>query len=273
MGPPEANPGLNNNSAQSGGFPWGAAAAGVGAIGAYFGGQATNDANSAEAAANRQFAHQEAENAKYYDATKTEWTSKHQYQNAVGDMRAAGLNPAMMYAKGGGGEMGSGSSIQASAAGNPVHTNALGQGLNSGMAAASLMNDIKNTNADVTAKQAQAINSTANAALSNSSARQVDEETAQLAQRRGANKANAILKEGDDGWSDRNRSIRMLTTKAGIGSAIVNSADAAGKMFLGEGDTSLIDRKLQDYRENKALNKAGKAGLGQEHYGRRGFND
>jgi hypothetical protein len=187
-------------------------------------------------------------------------------------MKAAGLNPAMMYAGKGGSESGSGGGPTAGAPGNAIHTNALAQGLNSATQSAALLNDIRNTNADITMKEAQALNATASAAYSSSSAKQTNEQTAQLEARRDKNRAESTRDAGDADWENRNRAIRMLTTRAGVGAAVVNSADKAGKMLLGEGDMSLMDKKLRDYRENKALNKAGISGLGEHLYGNRGFN-
>lgn len=194
MGPPR--PGLENNSAQGqGGFnPYMVGAgiiAGGGAILNYLGGKDANEANSAEGAANRFFAAQEAETARQYDQAKTVWQATHGYQNAVDDMKKAGLNPAMMF-KGMAAESGTGGGgSPASAPGNPIHTNVMGGAISSAMQGANLINDIRNSDADIALKQAQAITSSAQATREAASASQLNEETYQLAARRNKNAAEA----------------------------------------------------------------------------------
>lgn len=191
LGPETGNnssPGLSNNSAapqsSGGGMPWGPIIGAGGAIGSgimnYFAGQSANDANSAEAAANRAFAAQEAETSRQYDQAKTVWQATHGYQNAVDDMRKAGLNPAMMYAKSMSPESGSGGGgSAASAPGNPIHTNALAPALNSAIQSMSLMNDLRNTDADILVKHASALNQAAQTEQSTWGARLTEEQIEQ----------------------------------------------------------------------------------------------
>lgn len=181
-----ARPGLSNNSAQgssgSGFNPWSLAIPAGLAVGSWFTAQDTNDANSAEAAANRAFAAQQAETARQYDQAKTMWQAKHGYQNAVEDMRKAGLNPALMYAKGMGAESGSGGGgSAASAPGNPVHTNAMAPAMASALQSAQMMNDLRNTDAEILLKQAQVINQVAGAEQNTWSARRAEEEIGNIA--------------------------------------------------------------------------------------------
>lgn len=179
-------PGLNSNSAaggSSGGFnPLSLALPAGIAIGSWFSNQATNDANSAEAGANRIFNAQQAEIARQYDREKTMWQAKHGYQNAVEDMRKAGLNPALMYAKGMGAESGSGGGGSAAAGvGNPVHTNTMAPALSSAIQSAQIMNDLRSTDAEILLKQAQVINQVAGAEQSTWSARRAEEEIGNIA--------------------------------------------------------------------------------------------
>lgn len=192
MGPPA--PGLGRNSATGGGgdgLPLAPIAIGGAALLNYIGGQQANSANSAEAAANRAFAAEQAGIARDYDQAKTIWQATHGYQNAVQDMTKAGLNPAMMF-KGMQAESGSGGGgSPASAPGNPVHTNAIAPGLTSAVQAASLLNDLRNSDADIALKQAQTLTQAATATRENAAAQQMTEDTYQTTMKRSKTAAEA----------------------------------------------------------------------------------
>lgn len=226
------------------GTPWGALAIGGGAILNWLGGQSNNDANSAEAAKNRKFAHDEADLSRRWNLGQIDWLRKTGYQATMEDMKNAGINPILAAKMGP--EMGTGGAAQASAPGNAVMQNAIGQGVNSAMAGASLINDLRNTNADITYKQASALLAANQAAQSASSARNIDEQTADIVSSHDAKKASAVRDAGDARWEDANRTARMITGKAGIASAIVNSAKAGDDLLDGlVGHGSGMPNKIQ----------------------------
>lgn len=190
-GPPQApapptRPGLDNNSATGnsggGGFnPWALAVPAAVGVASWFGNESTNEANSAEGAANRAFNAYQADRARDYDQAKTLWQAQNGYQNAVADMRKAGLNPAMMYAKGMGAESGSGGGPTAAGVGNPVHLNTMAPALSSAIQSAQMLNDLRNTDAEILLKQAQVVNQVTQGEANTWSARETEENIGRIA--------------------------------------------------------------------------------------------
>jgi hypothetical protein len=86
--------------------------AGIGAAASLFGGNAANRANSAQAEANRAFQDQQSQRSMDFSAEQAkiqrdfqERTRANQYQVAVADIKAAGLNPMLAYSQGGAGQL------------------------------------------------------------------------------------------------------------------------------------------------------------------------
>lgn len=84
--------------------------------------QIDRDYNAAEAAKARDFSHWEAQTNRDFQA----YMSNSQYQRAVGDMKAAGLNPMLAYSQGGAGTPG-GAQGTPSAASTGGHSGSPGQ--------------------------------------------------------------------------------------------------------------------------------------------------
>lgn len=260
---PGTSPGLSNNSAQggSGGVnPW-AVGAGVvyggSAILNYINGQKTNDENSAEAARNRAFAADEAETSRQYDQAKTVWQATHGYQNAVDDMKRAGLNPQMLAYKGFGAESGSGGGgSAASAPGNAIHTNAMAPAVSSALQGAQLVNDIRSADADIALKQAQAVTQAAQATQANAAAAQMTEDTYQTTMKRSKTAAEAT-RDASQATIDKNYQYnRNLGWFLGQGANLWNSAKSAvEKSNIYKNFQTYLPQIKKDIRESDLYKK------------------
>lgn len=159
-------------------------AAGISAAGSLIGGERANKAAAANADAqmqfnaeqadiNRTFSAEEAAKSRDWQAGQAQVARDYNtemanstYQRAVGDMRAAGLNPMLAYSQGGApspsspqpsGSTASGS--QASYGSLPAVRNTIGEAIHSAGAIA----NVQNIEADTQLKKAQAIRETASA--------------------------------------------------------------------------------------------------------------
>lgn len=158
----------------SGGW-WGAAAGALG--GGLMGGEAadgvseTNKLNSAEAQRQRDFNAAEAEKSRNWQ----EYMRSNQYQTAITDMKAAGLNPMLAYSQGGAGTP---NGATASAASLPQISNKTQAALNASAQAAQVANTLaltKKTDAETNVAEAQAENIRASTVLTTNSATNMEQ--------------------------------------------------------------------------------------------------
>jgi hypothetical protein len=115
---------------------WGSIiSAGIGAASSLFGGNQQNQANSAQAEANRAFQAEQSRQSMDFSAEQAkiqrdfqERTRANQYQTAVADIKAAGLNPMLAYAQGGAGTLSGAAGSGAAGSGAQAHMeNVLGK--------------------------------------------------------------------------------------------------------------------------------------------------
>lgn len=118
------------------GVPWGSVAtAGLGAVGSILGQNSANNANQSLMQQGNAFNAAESEkNRKWQEEQR-----KTQYQTAVEDLKAAGLNPMLAYTQGGAKPT---SGAQASSTAPPKIENALGNAANSAATSAMAMNNV-----------------------------------------------------------------------------------------------------------------------------------
>lgn len=198
------------------------------------------DFNSEQAAWGRDFAAGQQLKAETFNAAEAEKNRSFQeqmgntqYQRAVADLKAAGLNPMLAYKNGGaGGANGSAASIAAASSGNasgpaasggqasggqgssgsvpraeiPTYTPTL-QGMNSALEIRGKLASIENVEADSKAKLADA-------GLTNRRTERIDDEVKLLVQQTG-NEANRAQTE-----SERTKLTRMQTDAARIGALL-----------------------------------------------------
>jgi hypothetical protein len=138
--------------------PWGSViGAGIGAAASLFGGQSQNEANARQAQMNRDF--QASQSQAQMDFQ--ERMRKSQYQTAVADLKAAGLNPMLAYSQGGAGNL-AGASGQGATA---QMVNPLGEAGTSAREAAMAVANFKQLQTQNQLTQAQAVQSDASANL------------------------------------------------------------------------------------------------------------
>ena len=118
------------------GVPWGSiASAGIGAVGSYLGQNSANNANQSLMYSNNAYNAAEADKNRQFQSDQR----KTQYQTAVEDLKAAGLNPMLAYTQGGAKPT---SGAQATASAPPKIENALGNAANSAATSAMAMNNV-----------------------------------------------------------------------------------------------------------------------------------
>jgi cysteinyl-tRNA synthetase len=122
----------------------------INAATSFIGGQQTNQKNWDINQANNAFSAEEAQKNRDWQ----EEMRKTQYQTAVGDLKAAGLNPMLAYTQGGAGTPGG---ATASSSGNPKMENNLGSAAEAFFSAQNTAADtmLKNSQQDVNSAQAE----------------------------------------------------------------------------------------------------------------------
>jgi len=269
MSPPTAPSGSSAGGSSRGGgdglglgaYIGGAAALGGGILN-FIGGENTNAANAVEAQKNRDFSAQQTGIARDYDQAKTIWQSTHGYQNAVADMRAAGLNPVLAGLKASP-EGGSGGGPQASVPGNAQMQNPVGPAISSGLQGMSLVNDILNSQSQRTLQAAQAATATAQANRETSSAKNLDMTTQFLRDtykdRASSTKAEAETSAIDAKYRSAEKISNLINSTIGT---ITNAVGAAKGISLPQRNTR--DATLNPpaaTQEQIRLERAGRNGI------------
>lgn len=202
----------------------------------YVGGQATNAANAAEAQKNREF---QASQADIAFGRQKEMASTG-YQRTVADLKKAGLNPMLAYMNG---PQGTSSAPQAGSVGNPQMENTLGKGVSTALAGLKTMQDVRNSQTDITLKEAQAVSTLAAAQQQTASARQTEQLIGLLKYQMPSKMAEADAAENkarlDKTWAGTERVLNNVLT----GSQVVNNASSAVSNFL---PTKALNKLIQE---------------------------
>lgn len=171
---------------------------GAGAMG-LIGQDMANRANAAQASDQRNF---------------QESMSNTAHQREVTDLKAAGLNPILSVNAGASTPPGAQATMQ----------NALGAGVNSGVDAMKLQNDIKGTNSTVALQGAQGAAATAAALRDTTTAKQSETATKALQSQLDAIAARAKADKGQADWDVKMQKFDNVTKRVQQGLQIGNSA-------------------------------------------------